>query len=100
MKNFNIWSLLLAAIISALNNTIFPFLFGGPENYHVALGVGSSIATGFVAFMEIAMIALSNFDLRLAMAALLIRLAISGIKIAIKSWALIKTLIKLIPLFF
>ena len=91
----NLWTSLLKGLITLIKILIIIPLFGGPENYHQAMGLAAIIGNGALAVIEVSMVALSTFNLGFPIAALLINFMLFIINLAIRGWLLLKSIIKI-----
>lgn len=85
----NLWMLLLAGLAMFMGSVVIP-LFGGPENYHYAMGLGSSMGSGLYVVIELVSVTFGMFDLTLILFALGFSGTIWIIGAAIKIYMLIK----------
>ena len=90
----NFWSWILAALLHWLQIIVFP-LFGGAEGYHQAMGLASIIGSGAYAVLEVAMVALGQFNLLLPLTAMGISLLLFGIRIFVQIWLTVKSIVKI-----
>lgn len=92
MNGANIWTWLLNGLIAILNVLIVP-LFGG--GYHQAMGLANIIGSSAYALLEVAIVALGNFNLAFPIAALLINAMLFTIHWLIRFWLTLKSIIKI-----
>jgi len=94
MNGANIWTWLLNGLIAILNVLVVP-LFGGATGYHQAMGLANIIGSSAYALLEVAIVALGNFNLAIPIAALLINTLLFTIHWLIRFWLTIKSIIKI-----
>lgn len=87
-----IWKILLAGLAFFMNFVIIP-LFGGPDNYHQALGLANALGQGAYVLLQLLFVTLGTFDLTLPAIALAFSAPIIIIKFAVDVYKFIKSLI-------
>lgn len=92
----NFWSFLLAGLVGFLQNAILTPLFGGPENYHTAIGLGGILGANATIVLDLAFAAIGNFNLTIPGIGLALSLLIWVIKLAVNIYLAIKRLIPFI----
>jgi hypothetical protein len=92
----NFWSFLLAGLVSFIQNVIITPLFGGPENYHTAMGLGSIMGSNAMVILQLAVTAFANFNLTLLGWGLGISMVFWLIKLVVNTYLAIKRLIPFI----
>jgi hypothetical protein len=89
----NFWSFLLNALISFIQAAIIAPLFGGPENYHRAMGLGQLIGANALVVLQLGISAFGNFDLTLFFICFGVSMLIWGIKLFVNIYLAIKRMI-------
>lgn len=92
----NFWAFLLNGLVGFIQGAIIIPIFGGPENYHLAMGLGGIIGSNALVVLEMGSLAFNNFNLTLLGWGLGLSLLFWGIKLVINIYLAIKRLIPFI----
>lgn len=92
----NLWSYLLAGMVNGIMSVIIIPLFGGPANYHQAIGLGSKLSDTSFVVLQMGAVAFENFDLAIPAVCLGITMTLWGIRLLMNTYLAIKRLIPFI----
>jgi len=87
----NFWLFILSGVLGVANSLIV-WLFGGPENYHQAIGFQNSLAPGVTVFFDVLFATLGNFNLTLPALAIAVFFPILFADTIIKIWLKIRAI--------